>query len=109
MIERGMYRNRRLLDLCHFAPCFLKIDGICTSGRHPSVPAHSNWQRHGRGAYNKSHDVYSVPACIDCHHWLDEGTKADREAQDDAFMSAWERWILHLFRHEFIEVRRKAA
>lgn len=104
MIERGMYRNRKLLDLSHFAPCLLQIPKICRSGVFPSVPCHSNFQRHGRGAYNKSHDVFHVPGCPPCHYWLDEGTTASREEKDNAFMAGLERWILYLFRYEYVVV-----
>lgn len=105
-IERGMVRNRKFLDLCHFAPCFLSIEGVCQSGVNPFVPAHSNHQRHGRGMSHKSHDCYVVPACPPCHHELDAGKSLTRQQRDDLFMSAWERWMLYVFRYEMVEVKR---
>ncbi|HZR03653.1 MAG TPA: nuclease domain-containing protein [Burkholderiales bacterium] len=104
MIERGMYRDRKLLDLCHYAPCFLQIPGVCQNGVNPSVPCHSNFQRHGRGHSHKSHDIYTVPGCGPCHDWLDKGP-ASRQEKDEAFMHAWERWMLHMFRYAFVSVR----
>jgi hypothetical protein len=102
-IERGMYRNRKLLDLCHNAPCFLLIDRVCRSGVNPSVPCHSNHQRHGRGKDNKAHDCFTVPGCPECHYWLDFGP-ATREDKDQAFMAGLERWLLHLWRRELIKL-----
>lgn len=110
MIDKGMVRNRAFLDLAHFAPCMLQIHGACESGKNPSVPAHSNLQRHGRGAFLKSHDCFTVPACTACHLWLDFSNKATREEKDEAFMRAMERWLEFLFRHEWLEVvKQKAA
>ena len=102
-IERGMHRDRKLLDLCHDAPCMLRVDKVCRSGINPSVPAHSNLQRHGRGHSHKSHDCYAVPGCIECHAWLDTGP-ASREAKEFAFMAALERWLLYLWRNGLVKV-----
>ena len=65
MIERGMHRDRRLLDLAHEAPCMLRLGTPC--GTNPSVPCHSDMLRHGRGAGHKSHDCLAVPGCPNCH------------------------------------------
>lgn len=104
MIPRGMYRNRGLLNVAHVAPCMLRIDKVCRSGVFPSVPCHSNFQRHGRGKNLKSHDCFVVAGCPPCHHWLDEGP-ALREEKDAAFMMALERYVLWLFQNNKIEVR----
>lgn len=104
-IERGMFRDRKLLDLCQGdVPCMLMVDRICRSGRMPSVPAHSNLQRHGRGKDNKSHDCFSVPGCVPCHYWLDHGKDGSREEKEAVFEAAFERWILHLWRRGLIKV-----
>ena len=100
---RGMYRNRKLLDVAHDAPCMFLIPKVCRSMVNPSVPAHSNEQRHGRGKDNKSHDVFAPAGCNECHHWYDFGM-APREEKQDAFRWALERWWLWLFRNEKVKV-----
>jgi hypothetical protein len=102
MIEHGMFRDRKLLDLAHYAPCMFRIPGVCRSGVNPSVPCHSNLQRHGRGKDNKSHDCYAPAGCPECHYWLDFG-KASREEKELAFLAAFERWILFIFRHGWVK------
>ena len=94
------YRNRKLLDIAHEAPCLLEIRNVCDAGfslgGRASNPCHSNLQRHGRGFAYKSHDCFVVPGCNPCHQWLDSG-KATREEKDEAFMKALERYWLWLW------------
>lgn len=59
------YMNRRLLDLAHEAPCFLRLGEPCSV--HLSVPCHSDMLAHGRGLGSKSHDCLVVAGCPDCH------------------------------------------
>ena len=104
---RGMHRDRKLLDLCHEAPCMLQIAGVCGAGGHASVPCHSNRQRHGRGRNHKSHDCFAVPGCPPCHQWLDEG-KSDRETKDVMFERARDRWEVYRWRAGLVQVSSKA-
>ena len=90
------FRNRKLLDLAHEAPCMLKIEGVCQDGVHPSVPAHSNSLRHGRGVGHKSADIFVVASCIACHSWLDTGG-ATRQDKQQRFMEGLERYWLWLW------------
>lgn len=59
------YRNRKLLDISHEAPCFLLLSPAC--GNHPSVPCHSDMLEHGRGVGHKSEDCLAIPGCPSCH------------------------------------------
>lgn len=103
VIPKGMYRSRKLLDVAHDAPCMFRVPGVCQSGVNPSVPCHSNLQRHGRGLAHKTHDCYAPAGCVACHFWLDAG-KAPREEKEATFMAALERWILWLFQNEKVRV-----
>lgn len=96
------YRNRALLDLAHTAPCMLKVEGVCNPSM-PSVPAHSNLQRHGRGVAYKSHDCFVVAACPGCHEWLDTG-RASRMDKDVALIKALDAYVLWLWRENKIKV-----
>jgi hypothetical protein len=98
------YRNRSLLDLAHEAPCMLQIEGVCVNGRFPSVPAHSNRQRHGRGVGHKSADCFAVAACWACHGWLDTGS-APRSDKQEAFDAGLERYWLWLWENDKIGVK----
>jgi len=60
------YRNRKLLDLAHEAPCMLQL-GEAGCGNNLSSACHSDLLEHGRGVGLKSHDWAAVPGCPACH------------------------------------------
>lgn len=95
------YRNRKLLNLCRDQICYLSFKGCEV---HNTVPAHSNLLRHGRGFAYKSHDLFSFPACPQCHYELDHGKNLSKDEREAATTLAWEAWILNLFQKEFVEV-----
>lgn len=105
MQKRPRYENRKLLDLCHRAPCMLSFP-VCTGGEddeRPSVPCHSNWQSDGRGAYYKTHDYATVPGCPSCHDALDKGPYS-REQKEDTFRMAQRRFWAWLWESNKIKV-----
>lgn len=77
------YQNRKLLDLAHEAPCFLRLGYPC--GIYPSVPCHSDMLLHGRGMGNKSHDFLAIAGCPNCH------AKFTRENLGDEYERVWAR------------------
>ena len=97
------YENRQLLNIAREAPsCFIRLrecSGV------PTVPAHSNLQRHGRGFSYKSHDCYVVPACQSCHYEIDSGKNLTREEKEQAFTKALEEYWLYLWVNEKIVVK----
>lgn len=98
------YRNRRLLDLCHAAPCFLRFEG-CRSGHQdwPSVPCHSDMLRHGRGVGKKSHSIFAVPGCPPCHAAFTR-VNLGREGYENAWTNAHEGWMQYLVDNRLIDV-----
>lgn len=79
------HRDRKLLDLAHEAPCFLRL-GVPGCGNDKSVPCHSDMLRHGRGAGCKSDDCLAVPGCPVCHAAF---TRANLGR--DGYEAVWER------------------
>lgn len=102
MSERGMHRDRKLLDVSHDAPCFLRL-GISGCGNDKSVPCHSDMQRHGRGASFKSHDCLAVPGCPLCHAAFTRGNLG-REGYEAAWLRAIEAYIVWLFKNDKVKV-----
>lgn len=96
------FESRKLLDLCHGADCFLRIDGVCRSGVNPSVPCHSNALKHGRGVGNKTHDCYAVPGCPECHSHFD--LRLGTAERADIWLRAFEEWVLHCWRNGLVRV-----
>lgn len=86
------FRNRKLLDLAHEAPCMLRLAKPC--GTDKSVPCHSDNLKHGRGVGHKSHDCFAVPGCPNCHsrftrEYLGRGGYDDIWAQANADYQLW--------------------
>lgn len=95
------HRNRQLLDLAHGAPCFLNLAQTC--GNYPSVPCHSDLQKHGRGVGHKSADAYAVSGCPDCHA-LFTRAHLGREGYYEVWRNAFERYTLWLWESGLIRV-----
>lgn len=68
MIERGMFRSRRMLDLAHRITTCMNCGAQRTEGMDP---AHSNLGEHGKGKGLKAHDCFFAALCSACHRWLD--------------------------------------
>lgn len=64
------YRNRKLLNLAHDAPCLAAFPHDCTEYKGVE-PAHSDWSAFGRGAWHKSADWAFAAMCHTAHITLD--------------------------------------
>lgn len=95
-------RSRPFLNLCRDRVCYLQLPG-CMGG--PTAAAHSNLQRHGRGFAYKSHDIFSVPACLNCGRALDHGKNLTKSEREDIFCRAWEQFIFALFAEGSLDVK----
>lgn len=96
------YRNRKLLDLAHEAPCFLRIAQIGCSA-NPSVPCHSDILEHGRGVGQKSHDCLAVAGCPACHAEFTR-EKLGREGYLLTWVRAFARYMVWLWVNGKIKV-----
>jgi hypothetical protein len=106
MNQRYTHRDRKFLDLAHgLTSCQIGIPGVCT-GYAPNgcEPAHSNLQRHGRGASFKSHDIYHAAACHACHQEIDHGKNLTREQREDYWQRGFERTMLEYVRRGWLGV-----
>lgn len=88
------YSEKIYLDACKGQPCYLRIKDVCggASASETVVPAHSNQAKHGKGMGIKAKDIYTVPACMYCHSYIDQGPapKAEKFSLWDA---AYEKWV----------------
>lgn len=111
-IERGMFRNRALLNLCAKLDTCAHCGGWVGEGS--LAPAHSNLGEHGKGKGLKAHDCFLAALCDACHKWLDnqggqgkdptgvwESTPADRR---EVFLRAMSRTWLELWRMGWLKV-----
>jgi hypothetical protein len=84
----------KYLEACRGESCYLRIAGICCSNgwAHESVvPCHSNQSKHGKGAGLKADHKFTIPGCMFCHQWLDQGI-ASREIKVRNFDLAYAEW-----------------
>lgn len=85
--------NQSYLEACRGERCYLGVGGVClgASGRSTVVPCHSNQLQHGKGMGIKAHDMYTVPGCMACHAWIDQGS-APKETKFLVWDRAFTRW-----------------
>lgn len=96
------YRNRKLLDLAHEAPCFLRLAPY-GCGADKSVPCHSDMLRHSRGVGHKSDDCLAVPGCPACHE-LFTRKNLGREGYDEVWQTAFERYTVWIWENSKVKV-----
>ena len=98
------FRSRLLLDCAQGSPCTLNLAQTC--GRYPSVPCHSDMQKHGRGIGHKSSDVYAIAGCPDCHA-LFTRDHLGRDGYYEVWRNAFERYQLWLFETGRVRVAKR--
>lgn len=84
--------NKAYLNACRGELCYLRIPGICIGGIDTTVPAHSNEQAHGKGMGLKADDRYTVPACMACHHEIDQGSRPSKHERFAIWRAAYAAW-----------------
>jgi len=93
--KKRSWHDAKMRNACSGQRCYLRVPQICP--RHPddptTVPAHSNESAHGKGGARKADDRYTVPACMWCHQWLDQGP-APRELKFATWRRAYREWSL---------------
>lgn len=93
------HRSRKLLDIAHDAPCFLKL--VPCAGQ--VVPCHSDSLEDGRGYSHKSHDCLAVPGCVACHAWFTR-KNLGREEYARVHANALKQYLIWLYENERIAV-----
>ena len=75
-------------------------------GNYPSVPCHSDMQRHGRGAGHKSHDCLAVAGCPACHSVFTR-EHLGRAGYEEAWLAAFERYVVWIWESGRISVLKR--
>lgn len=82
----------KYLTACRGEPCYLNVLCGRSDWADPTVvPAHSNQYRHGKSGGMKALHYFTVPACMKCHEFIDQG-KATKAIKFDAWDRGFERW-----------------
>ena len=95
------HRDRKLLDVAHDAPCFLRLADGCGTNR--SVPCHSDMLAHGRGVGHKSHDCLAVAGCPACHAVFTRA-KLGRDRYAEVWAEAFARYTVWLWEQGKVSV-----
>lgn len=82
-----------LRNACRGQRCYLCVPTIClgAAGADTVVPCHANWSEYGKGMGLKAADKFTVPGCMACHRWLDQGAAAN-ELKRDVWELAYAAW-----------------
>ncbi|WP_017773822.1 nuclease domain-containing protein [Paraburkholderia kururiensis] len=85
--------SSRYLAACRGEPCYLRVRGVCRLNPldETVVPCHDNSLEAGKGMGLKARHDRTVPGCMRCHAWLDQGPAA-REVKRGVFSEAFARW-----------------
>lgn len=83
--------------LCYGQRCYLRFP-CCRDNPDTVVPAHANLLELGKGKGKKVDDLYTVPACFQCHAELDQGKTLTKAERRKAWIDAYNRWSRFRFR-----------
>lgn len=81
----------KYLAACRGESCYLRVLEVCLCSPETVVPCHSNQAKHGKGMGIKAAHEFTVPGCVACHVWIDQGP-APRARKFAVWDSAFERW-----------------
>lgn len=84
-------KDKKMLQTCKGQRCYLQIPHVCKGKKETVVPCHSNFLMDGKGLGLKAPDEKTVPGCVDCHFWLDQGT-APKEEKELHWKRAYGNW-----------------
>jgi len=90
--KKATGQDAKYLAACRGEACYLRVPDICLRSPETVVPCHSNQSRHGKGMGIKAGDRYTVPGCMACHAYIDQG-KAVRDEKFriwDVAFGIWE-------------------
>ncbi len=92
-------------DLCRGQPCYVNLPGVCNHNPETVVPAHLR-QIGISGAGMKAPDIFTCPACFDCHNAIVRRShmELDRDYVRLAHYEAWANWINDLWQREIITI-----
>lgn len=82
----------KYLAACEGEPCYLNVLCGRSDWADPTVvPCHDNRLSSGKGMGLKARNDRTLPGCMLCHCWLDQGP-APREQKFEAFDRGFVRW-----------------
>jgi hypothetical protein len=82
----------KYLAACRGEPCYLNVKCARSNWADPTVvPCHDNRLSAGKGMGLKSDHKQTLPGCMLCHQWLDQGP-APREEKFARFDAGFARW-----------------
>lgn len=82
----------KYLAACRGESCYLRVPGVCLFSSVTVVPCHSNQSKHGKGLGIKAAHEFTVPGCMACHAWIDQGP-ATRELKFSTWDCGYALWL----------------
>lgn len=98
----------KYLEACRGEPCFLNVLCAVSDWADPTVvPCHDNRLSAGKGMGLKASHERTLPGCMICHRWLDQGP-ASREEKFEAFDQGFARWFVVRARKMGLDIKEAA-
>ncbi|MFP4889295.1 hypothetical protein [Paraburkholderia sp. EG304] len=98
----------KYLAACRGEPCYLNVKCARSDWADPTVvPCHDNRLSAGKGVGLKASHERTLPGCMLCHQWLDQGP-ASREEKFARFDAALARWLPRRARKMGLEMQEAA-
>jgi hypothetical protein len=106
--SRGASIEQRLARDLGGEPCFLNVKCARCDWADPTVvPCHDNRLSAGKGMGLKASHERTLPGCMLCHQWLDQGT-APREEKFARFDAGFARWVVRRARKMGLDMQEAA-
>ncbi|WP_074766848.1 DUF1364 family protein [Paraburkholderia fungorum] len=98
----------KYLAACRGEPCYLNVKCARCDWADPTVvPCHDNRLSAGKGMGLKASHERTLPGCMLCHAWLDQGS-ATREEKFARFDAGFARWVVRRARKMGLEMQEAA-
>jgi hypothetical protein len=98
----------KYLAACCGEPCYLNVKYARCDWADPTVvPCHDNRLSAGKGMGLKASHERTLPGCMLCHQWLDQGP-APREEKFARFDAGFARWVVRRARKMGLEMQEAA-
>jgi hypothetical protein len=98
----------KYLAACRGEPCYLNVKCAQCDWADPTVvPCHDNRLSAGKGMGLKADHKRTLPGCMLCHAWLDQGA-APRDEKFARFDAGFARWVVRRARKMGLEMQEAA-
>lgn len=102
--KQQMIRSKKITQSAKGKACKIRLPGICSYDNSKTMFCHIDRIYAGKGMGNKSHDIFGIDGCHECHKELHSG-RLSREQIDEIYLRGLCETQLRLFEEGLINVK----